>query len=135
MNISPLGSGMNDWRELKIMVKALGDVARLSIVYHLAHQHEITVTALTDMLGLSQPLVSWHLRKLRRAGMIHTRRVGRQVYCSLDKSRYQYCLQRLETLVDPAVQLESFPVGEFLIEAEAVAEDLVSSIYRALLAW
>ncbi len=91
---------MNDWRELKIMVKALGDVARLSIVYHLAHQHEIT-----------------------RAGMIHTRRVGRQVYCSLDKSRYQYCLQRLETLVDPAVQLESFPIGEFLIEAEAVAED------------
>jgi DNA-binding transcriptional ArsR family regulator len=114
---------MNDWRELKIMVKALGDVARLSIVYHLAHQHEITVTALTDMLGLSQPLVSWHLRKLRRAGMIHTRRVGRQVYCSLDKSRYQYCLQRLEILVDPAVQLESFPIGEFLIEAEAVAED------------
>jgi ArsR family transcriptional regulator len=55
--------------------------------------------------------------------MIHTRRVGRQVYCSLDKSRYQYCLQRLETLVDPAVQLESFPIGEFLIEAEAVAED------------
>ena len=114
---------MNDWRELKIMVKALADVARLAIVYHLAHQGEITVTALTDMLGLSQPLVSWHLRKLRRAGMIHTRRAGRQVYCSLDKSRYQYCLQCLETLVDPAARLEPFPAGEFLIQAETAVED------------
>ncbi len=114
---------MNDWRELKIMVKALADVARLAIVYHLAHQGEITVTTLTDMLGLSQPLVSWHLRKLRRAGMIHTRRAGRQVYCSLDKSRYQYCLQCLETLVDPTVRLEAFPVGEFLIQAETAVED------------
>src|SRR5712692_4313934 len=118
MNISPLGSGMNDWRELKIMVKALGDVARLSIVYHLAHQHEITVTALTDMLGLSQPLVSWHLRKLRRAGMIHTRRVGRQVYCALDYQRFQYCLQRQASLVDPDVMVERVRVGTSLIEEE-----------------
>ena len=114
---------MNDWRELKIMVKALADVARLTIVYHLARREEITVTVLTDMLGLSQPLVSWHLRKLRRAGMIYTRRVGRQVYCSLDKTRYQYCLQRLEIRVDPAAQLEPFPAGESLIETEAMAEE------------
>ncbi len=33
-----------------------------------AKQKEITVTDLTEILGLSQPLVSWHLRKLRRAG-------------------------------------------------------------------
>jgi ArsR family transcriptional regulator len=114
---------MEDWRELKSMVKALADVARLMIVYHLAHRGEITVTALTAMLGLSQPLASWHLRKLRRAGLVHTRRVGRQVYCSLDSSRYQYCLQRLGTLVDPAVQLEPFPSGEILIEQGVTAED------------
>src|SRR5437764_6482959 len=121
--MAPLGSDMNDWRELKIMVKALADVARLAIVYHLAHQGEITVTALTDMLGLSQPLVSWHLRKLRRAGLIHTRRAGRQVYCSLDVDRYQQCLQRLETLIDPTFHVESFPIGQALMEAEIVAED------------
>jgi len=33
---------MNDWRELKIMMKALADVVRLTIVYHLARQEEIT---------------------------------------------------------------------------------------------
>jgi len=114
---------MNDWRELKKMVKSLAGVARLTIVYHLAHQDEITVTELTDILGLSQPLVSWHLRKLRRAGLIRTHRQGRQVHCSLDKARYQYCLQRLETLIDPSIQLESLPIGEALIESEAMVDD------------
>ena len=114
---------MNDWRELKIMVKALGGVARLTIVYYLAHHQEVTVTELTEMLGLSQPLVSWHLRKLRRAGFIHTQRTGRQVYCSLDIDRYQQCVQRLETLIDPTFHVESFPVGETLVEIEATAEN------------
>src|SRR6266571_8807028 len=109
---------MNDWRELKIMMKALADVARLTIVYHLARQEEITVTALTDLLGISQPLVSWHLRKLRRADLITTRRVGRQVYCSLNTNRFELCIQGLQHLMDPASSLESFPVGTALIEAE-----------------
>ncbi|HVB24762.1 MAG TPA: metalloregulator ArsR/SmtB family transcription factor [Ktedonobacteraceae bacterium] len=113
---------MNDWRELKLMTKALGDIARLAIVYHLAREAEITVTVLTDMLGLSQPLVSWHLRKLRRAGLIRTRRLGRQVYCSLDIPRYQQCLQYLAFLIDPAIQLEELPAGEALV-AEAMGED------------
>jgi ArsR family transcriptional regulator len=113
---------MNDWRELKLMTKALGDIARLAIVYHLARQAEITVTALTAMLGLSQPLVSWHLRKLRRAGLIRTRRLGRQVYCSLDIPRYQQCLQHLAFLIDPTIQLEELPAGEALA-AESLGED------------
>lgn len=114
---------MNDWRELKIMMKALADVARLTIVYHLARNKDVTVTELTDMLSISQPLVSWHLRKLRRAGLIETRRVGRQVYCSLNVARFQHCVQRLEGLVDPAIWLEMPLVGPELIEADAALED------------
>ncbi len=87
-------------------------------------QHkEITVTALTDLLGLSQPLVSWHLRKLRRAGLITTRRVGRQVYCSLNTDRFELCIHHLQDLIDPAHNLESFPIGAALIEAEMSLED------------
>lgn len=113
---------MKEWRELKTMAKALGDVARLAIVYHLARQDEITVSALTEMLGLSQPLASWHLRKLRRAGLISTRRAGRQVYCSLNFVRYQECLQRLSVLVDPSVQLSELPSGEELMATEAMED-------------
>jgi ArsR family transcriptional regulator len=114
---------MNEWRDLKIMLKALGDMARLTIVYHLVHHKEITVTELTDLLGISQPLVSWHLRKLRRADLITTRRVGRQVYCSLNTDRFERCIQGLQSLMDPANSQTSFPVGTALIEAEMSLED------------
>src|SRR6266513_3614726 len=114
---------MNEWRELKIMMKALADMARLTIVYHLVQHKEITVTSLTDLLGLSQPLVSWHLRKLRRADLITTRRVGRQVYCSLNKSRFELCIRYLQDLIDPTMSLDSIPVGTALVEAEIGIED------------
>lgn len=114
---------MNEWRDLKNMAKALADLARLSIVYYLAQHQEITVTALTELLGLSQPLVSWHLRKLQRAGLITTRRVGRQVYCSLNKSRFELCIRYLQDLIDPTISPESIPVGAALVEAEIGIED------------
>lgn len=113
-----------DWRELKSMMKALGGVARLTIVYHLAHRQdqEITVNSLTDVLNISQPLVSWHLNKLKRAGLIETRRAGRQVYCSLNLPRFQRCIRHLEGLIDPAFQAETLPSGPLLVEADAAAE-------------
>ncbi len=113
---------MDDWRELKLMTKALADVARLTLVYHLARQQETTVTALTDMLHLSQPLVSWHLRKLRRAGLISMHRSGRQVYCSLNRQKYALCLQRLEQLGDPLMEMEAPPTGDALVETEVSGE-------------
>lgn len=114
---------LTNWRELKQMMKALAGIARLTIVYHLARQQEITVTSLTEMLNISQPLVSWHLNKLKRAGLIETRRVGRQVYCSLNVPRFQECLSKLEGLIDPALLMEALPSGITLIEAEAGSED------------
>src|ERR1700686_5936213 len=113
---------MDDWYELKTILKALAGVARMTIVYHLVRRPEITVTDLTDLLGISQPLVSWHLRKLRRAGIIQTRRVGRQVYCSLVPQRIQFCIRILNGLIDPALSLEFLPSGEALIEAELEPE-------------
>jgi len=114
---------MDEWRDLKNMAKALADLARLTIVYYLVQHEENTVTALAELLVLSQPLVSWHLRKLRRANLISTRRVGRQVYCSLNKSRFELCIQYLQNLIDPTISLESIPVGSALVKAEIGIED------------
>jgi DNA-binding transcriptional ArsR family regulator len=32
---------------------------------------------------LSQPLVSWHVGRLRAAGLVATRRIGRETFCRL----------------------------------------------------
>lgn len=94
-----------DYLELKRTLRALGDVVRLHIVRVLGGCAEITVTDLALVLAadgrpVSQPLVSWHLAMLRRAGLVRTRRMGRLVYCSLDRDRYAACLHGLNELVD-----------------------------------
>ncbi len=94
-------SGWLNLGELEIMLRALADEARLAIVRHLAGQGEVNVTEIYQSLNISQPLVSWHLHRLRRAGLVRTRRFGRQVYCSLDLSRFQQCQQWLASLVAP----------------------------------
>ena len=114
---------MDDWRELKTTLKALGDMARLAIVYHLARAQEVTVTDLADLLGISQPLVSWHLRKLRRAGIISTRRAGRQSYCSLNQETIHHSMQLLERLIDPTFAPAAYPIGMELLEAEVGLEE------------
>ena len=72
----------DDLRALRHFHKALADVNRLRIVQRLA-SGAATVTELIDHVGLSQPLVSWHLGKLRAAGIVSTRRSGRETVCSI----------------------------------------------------
>ena len=64
------------------MHKALADVNRLRIVRRLA-AGEATVAELVSQVGLSQPLVSWHVGRLRAAGLVMTRRSGRETFCRL----------------------------------------------------
>jgi len=57
-------------------------VNRLRIVQRLA-ERDASVTELIEHIGLSQPLVSWHLGRLRAAGLIETRRAGRETVSRL----------------------------------------------------
>jgi DNA-binding transcriptional ArsR family regulator len=69
-------------RDVRAFHKALADVNRLRIVRRLANG-SASVTDLIEHVGLSQPLVSWHLGRLRAAGLVTTRRSGRETICSL----------------------------------------------------
>ena len=65
----------------------MADVNRLRIVRHLA-VGDATVAELTAEVGLSQPLVSWHLGRLRAAGVVETRRNGRETVCRLREEAF-----------------------------------------------
>jgi DNA-binding transcriptional ArsR family regulator len=54
----------------------MADVNRLRIVRRLATARR-AVAELIAHVGLSQPLVSWHVGRLRGAGVVETRRQGR----------------------------------------------------------
>jgi DNA-binding transcriptional ArsR family regulator len=72
----------DELRELRLFHKALADVNRLRIVRRLA-AGPATVRELIEHVGLSQPLVSWHLGRLRTAGIVATRRSGRETICAI----------------------------------------------------
>ncbi|HZT95456.1 MAG TPA: metalloregulator ArsR/SmtB family transcription factor [Chloroflexota bacterium] len=73
-------------RELSAHYRALADTTRLRIMRALWQQQNGTVTDLCKELRVSQPLMSWHLRILRRAGLVTTHRTGRQVHCRVEPS-------------------------------------------------
>ena len=72
----------DDLRALRLVHKALADVNRLRIVQRLAHG-DATVSELIAEVGLSQPLVSWHVGRLKLAGLVQTRRAGRETVSRL----------------------------------------------------
>ncbi len=78
-------------RELKKYFRALTSASRLRIVQQLARtRDELSVGELADRLDMSQPLVSWHLRDLRRVNLVQMRRIGRQAFCSLNRQQLAY---------------------------------------------
>jgi ArsR family transcriptional regulator len=72
----------DDLRELRVFHKALADVNRLRIVRRLVGG-PASVGELIDTVGLSQPLVSWHIARLRAAGIVRSHRSGRETLCEL----------------------------------------------------
>jgi ArsR family transcriptional regulator, arsenate/arsenite/antimonite-responsive transcriptional repressor len=67
------------------LFKALGDPARVRILNVLATTEEpVCVCELTPALGLSQPTVSHHLRKLTEAGLLAREQRGVWAYYSID---------------------------------------------------
>ena len=62
----------------------LADPTRRAIFERLARDGEQTVRVLTGHSGVSQPAVSKHLGILKRAGLVHDRREGRQTHYSAE---------------------------------------------------
>lgn len=66
--------------------KALGDAARVRLVNLLATAGEpVCVCQLTPVLGLSQPTVSHHLKKLVQAGLLTREQRGVWAYYAIDR--------------------------------------------------
>jgi DNA-binding transcriptional ArsR family regulator len=61
----------------------LGDEARLRLLLRLAEGKDLSVTALAEALGMSQPALSRHLQRLRLAGAVTCRQEGNHHFYAL----------------------------------------------------
>ena len=66
---------------------ALSDETRLAIVRRL-QRGEQCVCNLTDLLDAAQSRLSFHLRVLKDAGLVHDRREGRWVHYHLNREAF-----------------------------------------------
>jgi len=64
------------------LLKALSHPKRLEII-QLLREHELPVTQVQEMLDLPQGNLSQHLQVLRSAGVVKTKRDGKQIYYSI----------------------------------------------------
>jgi ArsR family transcriptional regulator len=85
-------------------LRFLSDRNRLRILMMLT-EAERCVCDLYDGLGLAQNLVSYHLGKLRKAGIVRARREGTWIYYSIDPEAWE----RLIAPVAPLLHLSSLP--------------------------
>ncbi len=66
--------------------KSLGIDARIEMYAFLAEHGETTVGDLVDLVGLTQPTVSYHLKDMKKLGLLSSRKSGKEVYYSVDHS-------------------------------------------------
>ena len=89
-------------KDLAKCFKALSDSARLCIIAQLAANAELNVSELVKALEVSQPLISWHLRRLEKVDLVKVRRKGRQAYCSLNWGKLRRYLQEFAEVLGEA---------------------------------
>ena len=97
--------------------KALGEPNRLGIVLSIGKDSR-SVTEIINATGLSQTLVSFHLRTLRNAQIVKTKRNGPFIYYSLSEP----------TLIDILNDL-SLPINS----TGLISEEILDSVPNRLL--
>ena len=77
---------------------ALGDPTRWQVLVTLAERGEGSATVLARELPVSRPAVIKHLGVLRRAGLVDSRKVGREVLYSPRSERLGATARRMDEL-------------------------------------
>ncbi len=74
---------------LSHLLSLTGNEARLKMLFLLAKEGELCPCDLSDMLELSVPAVSQHLRKMKDGGIVQSRREGQTIFYSIRSEQFE----------------------------------------------
>ena len=100
-----------------LLLSALADPVRLTIVRQLADCDGICACDFTDSCDVSQPTVSHHLKVLREAGVVSSERRGSQVYYRLAP----VAIGRLAAMARELVPGDFIPAGDLVPRSRPAA--------------
>lgn len=78
-----LADNAHAFTSLGKIIELAGNEVRLKILFLLEEENELCPCDLSDILGMSIPAISQHLRKLKDSNMVQTRRSGQTIFYSL----------------------------------------------------
>ena len=71
------------------MLSLAGNDVRMKMLYLLEEENELCVCDLADILEMTIPAVSQHLRKLKDGNILQTRRSGQTIFYSLKEEHLE----------------------------------------------
>lgn len=110
------------------LLKALSNERRLMIVCAL-YKGEKSVGELEEIVGLSQSALSQHLARLRKDGLVKTRREAQTIYYSLQNNATQELLRCLSDIYGP--DAASFQDSIFGSRTRSGAQDIPRRVINA----
>jgi DNA-binding transcriptional ArsR family regulator len=112
MSRKTLSRGHAQSAQPALLFAALGDKTRLAIVAHLSSGRASSIAQLTAGSRLTRQAVTKHLRVLQRAGIVHSRRDGREKLFVLDpepmRELQEYLLHVSEQWDHALLRLKAF---------------------------
>ncbi len=77
-----------------------GNEVRLKILFLLDKESKMCPCDLSDILGMTVPAISQHLRKLKDAGLVETNKAGQTIFYSISESK-NFVLNPIFKLLKP----------------------------------
>ncbi|MDN4167049.1 metalloregulator ArsR/SmtB family transcription factor [Cytophagales bacterium LB-30] len=85
--------------ELADVLNLAGNAVRLKILYLLKQENELCPCDLSDILGMTVPAISQHLKKLKDAGIVTTKKSGQTIFYSVEEQN-QYMISSVLDLLN-----------------------------------
>jgi DNA-binding transcriptional ArsR family regulator len=91
------------WKNVSKVFAALGDEQRQRILLTFERGERLNVTQLAEASTLSRPTVSHHLKVLREAGVLESRKEGKEVFYWIAKMDLQNVLGQVLGYIEEEV--------------------------------
>jgi DNA-binding transcriptional ArsR family regulator len=85
--------------ELQYFLKALASEKRQEIMLLFLDRNGVSVNQVAELIGISQSTASEQLSILKKAGLLVSRREGKEVFYSTDKPKIMELMQNLNKIL------------------------------------
>lgn len=93
--------------ELSQVVALAGNEVRLKILFLLDQESELCPCDLSDILDMTIPAISQHLRKLKDGNVIQSRKLGQTIFYSICETQLQLLKPFFTMIKEPIISIKS----------------------------